>query len=114
MKRHTLLLGNYPFLVDILDSNDLGYHTQKEYYILKNSYLNNDTLIDTDVLFLEKDLVDNDDYSALVWPMAQLSDIPFMSTNMSAFNKGIISSTELKTGLKKLYGNDLKEKKLNA
>lgn len=114
MKRHTLLLGNYPFLVDILDSNDLGYQTQKEYYILKNSYLNNDTLIDTDVLFLEKDLVDNDDYSALVWPMAQLSNIPFMSTNISAFNKGITSSTELKTGLKKLYDNDLKEKKLNT
>lgn len=114
MKRHTLLLGDYPFLVDILDSNDLGYQIQKGYYILKNSFLTNDTLIDSDVLFIEKELADNDDYDSLVWPMAESSDIPFMSTKMSAFNKGITSSTELKTGLKKLYGNDLKEKKLNT
>lgn len=113
MKRYSTKVGDHTYLIDLLDRMDGdGYTSYKEYVIFRNSVITNDTILDSDIYFVEKDLVDDGTLKNVCWPNTNSSSVPIVCSSPTYFTEGLNSIEVLQRDAFKLYDGNLQEKSL--
>lgn len=80
MKRHTIMIGNDRYLVEVSDLT--SEVSTKKFNVFRNYDMINDNIIDSDLYFVDKDI----DPSDIIWPESSLSTLPLMSDSPKTFN----------------------------
>lgn len=110
MKRYSTSVGNHKYLVDLI--TDTTTIMKKKYVVFRNSDLLNDTILDTDIYFVEKSLLT--DTSKILWPNSNAENIPVISTNAFSFSDGLVDEHQIQTGWFELFNRNFQEKEVKV
>lgn len=114
MERHTISIGKDRYLIELVTREDSDEVTAKKFRVLSNYAVVNDMMILTDLYFIGSDMMK--DYSSIIWPASELSNVPLMSTNPKSYNEGYTSIEAIESAIKQgtLIDSDLYEKNLSV
>lgn len=97
MARHTVMIGNDRYLVEVVEEDNQEI-SAKQFRVFRNYEIMNDHLIDSDLYFVDKSLA-TDNIEAIIWPQSSLSVVPLVSNDATTFNPSYTSGKSIRSAV---------------